>query len=142
MVIIHDENHLRSFWKLGRVNDLIKGDDSQICGAVIDVVTNGKPQTLRRPITHLYPLKVMSKAKKSSIIYDQDDSTQNVTVDNPVSRPVWAAAQRARQQVSEWITDQDDTDHICNMIVCYIVFRLTFRNPSKLTWSQLGGSVM
>ena len=112
MVIIHDENHPRSFWKLGRVTDLIKGDDGQIRGAVIDVVTNGKPQTLRRPITCLYPLEVMSEAKKSSTIYDQDDSKQNVTVDNPVSRPVRAAAQRARQQVSEWITDQDDTDHM------------------------------
>ena len=100
IVIIHDENHPRSFWKLGRVTDLIKGDDGQIRGAVIDVVTNGKPQTLRRPITRLYPLEVMLKAKKSSTIYDQDDSTQNVTVDNPVSRPVRAAAQRARQQVS------------------------------------------
>ena len=112
MVIIHDENHPRSFWKLGRVTDMIKGDDGQIRGAVIDVVTNGKPQTLRRPITRLYPLEVMSEAEKSSTVHDQDDCTQKVTVDDPVSRPVRAAAQRARQQVLEWIADPDDTDHM------------------------------
>ena len=27
MFIIHDENHPRSFWKLGRVIDTIKGND-------------------------------------------------------------------------------------------------------------------
>ena len=43
MIIVHDENHPRSFWRLGRVTDIIKGDDGQVCGAVIDVVTNGKP---------------------------------------------------------------------------------------------------
>ena len=108
---VHDENHPRSFWKLGRVTDVIKGDDGQIRGAVIDV-TNGKPQTLRRPITHLCPLEVMSEIKQSSTTNDQDDSTENVTVDDPVSRPVQAAAQRARQQVLEWTTDADDIDHM------------------------------
>ena len=112
VVIIHDENHPRSFWKLGRVTDMIKGDDGQIRGAVIDVVTNGKPQTLRRPITRLYPLEVMSEAEKSSTFHDQDNCTQKVTVDDSVSRPVQAAAQRARQQVLEWIADPDDTDHM------------------------------
>ena len=107
---------------------MIKGDDGQIRGAVIDVVTNGKPQTLRRPITHLYPLEVMSEIKQSSTTNDQDDSTENVTVDDSVSRPVRAAAQRARQQVLEWTTDPDDIDHI----VCYVIFRLTFRNPFKV----------
>ena len=43
VIIVHDENHPRSFWRLGRVTDIIKGDDGQVCGAVIDVVTNGKP---------------------------------------------------------------------------------------------------
>ena len=112
MVIIHDENRPRSFWKLGRVTDVIKGDDGQIRGAIIDVVTNGKPQTLRRPITRLYPLEVMSEIKRSPTTNDHDDSTENVTVDDPVSRPVRAAAQRARQQVLEWTTDPDDIDHM------------------------------
>ena len=78
MVIIHDENHPCSFWKLRRVTNLIKGDDGQISGAAIDVVTNGKPQTLQRPVT--------------------------------------------------------------NVIVCYVVCRLIFRNPFKVdlesTWGE------
>ena len=43
VIIVHDENHPRSFWKLGRVTDIIKGDDGQVRGTVIGVVTNGKP---------------------------------------------------------------------------------------------------
>ena len=46
VIIVHDENHPRSFWKLGRVTDIIKGDDGHVRGAVIDIVTNGKHQTL------------------------------------------------------------------------------------------------
>ena len=49
-----------------------------------------------------------------------------MTVDKSVSRPVGAAAQRAQQKVLEWITALDDTDYmtICNVTVCYVVFRL------------------
>ena len=79
VIIVHDENHPRSFWKLGRVTDIIKRDDGQVRGAVIDVVTNGKPQTLRRPITHLYPLEVTSETKESATT--QEDHAQNVTID-------------------------------------------------------------
>jgi len=108
VIIVHDENHPKSIWKLGRVTDIIKGDNGQVHGAVFDVVTNGKPQMPRRLITCLYPLEVMSETRKSLII--QDDSPQNVTVDVSTSRPVWAAAQRAWQQVLQWISD--DTDHV------------------------------
>jgi len=63
VVIIHNENHPRSPWKLGKVAEVIKCDDNQIRGAVLDVVTNGKMKTLRRPINLLYPLEVMSISK-------------------------------------------------------------------------------
>ena len=79
VIIVHDENHPTSFRKLGRVTDIIKRDDGQVRGAVIDVVTNGKPQTLRRPITHLHPLEVTSETKESATT--QEDHAQNVTID-------------------------------------------------------------
>jgi len=100
VIIVHNENHPWSIWKLGRVTDIIKGDDGQVRGAVIDIVTNGKPQTLRRPITHL------KLHQRPRIV--QDDSAQNVTVDISTSRSVRAAAQRARQQVLQWISDETD----------------------------------
>ena len=59
MVIFHYENHPYSQWKLGKVTDVIEGDDNQIRGAVLDVV-NGKTKTLHRSITHLYPLEIIS----------------------------------------------------------------------------------
>jgi len=106
VIIVHDENHPRNFWKLGRVTDIIQGNDGQVRGAVIDVVTNGKLQTLQRPITRLYPLEVTSETKKNPTI--QEDYAQNVTVDVSTSRPVRAAALRARQQVSQWVSDDTE----------------------------------
>ena len=103
---------------LGKINDTMKGDDGQIRGAILDVITNGKHKTIRRPITQLYPLEVMSRSDvvQNQGSKDQDD-TREVTVDppvsrpvdNPASRPVRTAAQRARQQVHEWITDANQT---------------------------------
>ena len=111
VVIVHDENHPHSLWKLGKVTDVIKGDENQICGAVLDVVTNGKTKTLRRPITLLYPLEVMSVSKVAPKLQEGKDDNVEVTVENSATRPAQAAALRARKQVLEWITDSDCTDN-------------------------------
>jgi len=114
VVIVHDENHPRSLWKLGKVTDMIKGDDNQIRGAVLDVVTNGKTKALYRPITLLYPLEVMSVSKVAPKLKEgpsEKDDNVEVTVENSATRPVRAAAQRARKQVLEWITDSGFTDN-------------------------------
>ena len=50
VVVVHDEHHPRSLWKLGKVTDVIASNDGQVRGAVVKVMTNGKPITLRRPI--------------------------------------------------------------------------------------------
>jgi len=44
MIIVHDENHPRSIWKLGRVTDIIKGDDGQVRGVVIAVLPMENPK--------------------------------------------------------------------------------------------------
>jgi len=112
VVIVHDETHPRNFWKLGKVIDVIKGSDGQTRGAVLDVITNGKTVTLRRPITRLYPLEVMCKSMASSSegSSNHDDTAQDETAENSDARPVRAAAQRARRQVLEWISDANQTD--------------------------------
>jgi len=59
---------------------------------VLDVITNGKTVTLRRPITRLFPLEVMYKSMASSSegSSDQDDTAQNETAENSDSQTVRA----------------------------------------------------
>ena len=47
VVLVHDENHPRTMWKLGRVSDVITSSDDQIRGATLEVSTNGKLTRLR-----------------------------------------------------------------------------------------------
>ena len=54
MVVIHDESLPRGFWKLGRVEEVISGQDGKIRAVRLSSGTG----TLRRPIQLLYPLEV------------------------------------------------------------------------------------
>ena len=63
VVLVHNENHPHTLWKLGRVTSVIADDGGQIQGAVLEVTTNGRLSTLRRPISCLYPLEVTPKSK-------------------------------------------------------------------------------
>lgn len=59
MVIVHEEGLPRSFWKLGRIKELIVGKDGQTRGATVRVAGRGRNHTtLNRPLQLLYPLEV------------------------------------------------------------------------------------
>ena len=57
-VIIHEENRPRGLWKLGKVEELLKGNDGHVRGAVVRVASKEMSFTvLRRPVQHLYPVE-------------------------------------------------------------------------------------
>ena len=61
IVVLHDENRPRGFWKLGKVEETIPGKDGLVRSAVIRVFTGGKRSKLfRRPIQLLYPIELNS----------------------------------------------------------------------------------
>ena len=117
LVLVHDENHPRTMWRLGRVCELIVGSDGQTRGATLEVSTNGKLSTLRRPISRLYPLEVEPKSNLDSEMStaegDESNQDRQMTTqsESPTSkeRPARAAAVRARQQVRDWMSELTDT---------------------------------
>ena len=46
LVLVHDENHPHTMWRLSKVSDLIVGSDGQTRGATLEASTNGKLSTL------------------------------------------------------------------------------------------------
>ena len=99
-------------WRLGRVKELIVGSDGQTRGATLDVSTNGKQSTLRRPISCLYPLEVEPKTETSTqegnnegeVMILDDSTSEPETTHN---RPTRVAAVKARQLVCDWMSDHE-----------------------------------
>ena len=49
IVLIHDQDHPRGFWKVGQVEQLISGRDGQVRGALPRLPQNRQPTTLQCP---------------------------------------------------------------------------------------------
>ena len=59
IVVVHNEDKHRGFWKLGRIERLLSGRDGEIRGAVVRVHQGGNQITLlKRPVEKLYPIEV------------------------------------------------------------------------------------
>jgi hypothetical protein len=58
IVIVKNDKTNRNFWRLGKIEELISGDDEMVRAANVRVSNeNGKSDVLRRSIQHLVPEK-------------------------------------------------------------------------------------
>ena len=105
-------------WRLGLVEELINGADGKTRGAKVRVVSKtGRPSVLRRPIQHLYPLKVNEAPENDdNHMMGEDENGQNSVVSVCRHRPNRAAAIRARDQTATWISDSQIYYHV--LCVC------------------------
>ena len=106
VIVIHDDDQPRTFWRLERVKELVIGRDGVARGAVLQVASKGSHLILRRPLQCLYLLeiepahkeRIMEVAKDSS--EEADSSECNSPQTEPFhgrERPVRAAARRANE---------------------------------------------
>ena len=58
VVIIHDDQEVRGFWKLGCVKELIVGTDGETRGALVQTLSGDRTSTVRCPVQKLYPLEI------------------------------------------------------------------------------------
>ncbi|MAG86063.1 MAG: hypothetical protein CMB97_01460 [Flavobacteriaceae bacterium] len=61
VVLIKEENLKRNSWKLGLVEELVKGKDGVIRGAKVSICNKGKKDILSRPLQKLIPLEVQNE---------------------------------------------------------------------------------
>ena len=78
IVVVHNDNKPRGFWKLGKVEDLVVGRDGQIRGAELRIHgKDGRTIMLRRPLQRLYPLKVHCVVSPNSEHIDTGGANDN-----------------------------------------------------------------
>ena len=104
VMLMREDGKPRGFWNLIRVERPIRGADGTVRGAVICVPSRGgKTTTLRRPVTHLYPLEIKCTQRNSSNVDGTSDQVRAPVLSTqensqPSTRPPKrAAAQKARQ---------------------------------------------
>ena len=103
LVVVRDEKtSQRGFWKMGRVEALIKGNDGLVRGARVVVSRKGRRQTLEGPLQHLYPLEVCCQTADPPPVLQSNQQNAVVQVPNQ-QRPRRAAAVRATRRIREFI---------------------------------------
>ena len=122
LVMVHNENQQRRFWKLAKVQSLIIRRDGKIRGATLRVSSrSGKSTVLQHPTTLLYPLEVNSHDMANGVSINeeenevrQDEETQErLDSETPAEkvrdmsaseRPRREAAGKAKGRVRTWAT--------------------------------------
>ena len=106
VVIVHQKDHPRGFWKLGQIQQVLKGKDDNCRGAVVRVAHKGRQaQTLHRPIQLLYPLEISVENPGTQV---DDHSTDDEPT--PSRRPTRRAAVEARDRMLAQRINDNDSD--------------------------------
>ena len=67
MVIVKDEHLPRGLWKLGLVQEIMRGRDGQTRAAIVKVASRDRQHSiLKRPIQLLYPLEIQYESTETS----------------------------------------------------------------------------
>ena len=65
IVVVHDDNHPRLMWKLGKVEGLLESHDGIVQGALVRVHSRTGSVVLKRPVQLLYPLEICDCEEKA-----------------------------------------------------------------------------
>ena len=76
IVIVHEKSQPRAIWRMGKIEEVIKGIDGHIRGAVVRISKTNS--LIKRPINLLYPIEY-----KDSSSYDQDIPVKEVQHQRP-----------------------------------------------------------
>ena len=109
IVIVSDDSLPRGQWKLGIVQELLKGKDGMVRAATVKIASSDQQySTLKRPIQLLYPLEIRCESSitqpvTTSAPEPAEDATEQV-------RPKRTAAKKAIEAIRNWVTELDEDD--------------------------------
>ena len=92
IVVVHDEDNSRGFWKFAKVEKLLTGRDGLVREAILRVSSrNGRATILQRPLQLLYPLEVSQLGGppdvEAATVTEEGvnvDATEDATEDTPL----------------------------------------------------------
>ena len=120
LVMVHNENQPRGFWKMAKVQSLIVGKDGKVRGATLRVSSgSGKSTVLQRPTALLYPLEInchdaiarASSSEGESEVQNGERLDREVPAERvreTPERPRREAALQAVKRMKAWTTMLND----------------------------------
>jgi len=106
-VVLYDDSSRRGFWKLAKVEMLIRGADGQVRGAVVRIPSReGTTTTLRHPVNQFYLLEISCSEdldareeahNTASLVEPPATSVDTVPTEPKTCRPRRAAADLAKK---------------------------------------------
>ena len=98
VVVVHDENLPRGFWRLGRIEEVISGRDGKIRGATVRLASRNRQKTLlHRPIQLLYPLEIHDAHSDSSARPTGESQTSSQILTDTEPRQEEGARRRSKR---------------------------------------------
>ena len=98
VVVVHDDNERRSQWRLGLVEEVLRGRDGKIRGAVVKSSgRSGQSNPLRRPVQRLYLVEFCVSKPVAAQLPKPTQPSSPEHSDDTLQRPSRAAAQRSRK---------------------------------------------
>ena len=70
VVPVQEDHVKRNKWKLGRIEEIIRGEDGIVRGAGVRTSNNGNVGRIRRPLQELYPLELRSHSIEGRVCKD------------------------------------------------------------------------
>lgn len=116
VVIVKDDHLPRGHWKLGIVQELMKGQDGLTRAATVKIAACGRQHSiLRRPIQLLYPLEIHCEStelasSESPTNTENPESLPEQVDANKQTRPKRAAANKADEVRREWVAELERID--------------------------------
>lgn len=98
VVLVKEDNIKRNQWKMGLIENLIRGKDGIVRGATVRVCSKGKKEVLNRPLQKLFPLELRMERKENGEV-----GRMRGTVEKSEKKPR-AGTQRAAAKDAGWKT--------------------------------------
>ena len=132
IVVVHDQNHPRGFWKLAKVEKLFTGKDNHIRGARLRLhLKNGHVTILQWPLQLFYPQQAAGRESQPLPdgkqvqnedhigVYKQNESDSSSDVGD-TQRPRRLSTKRAQNEFKLWSSEMlgsGDDDHWPHSVV-------------------------
>ena len=107
VVLVQDEGVKRNKWKLGKIEEVIVGDDGIARGATIRTSSKGSIGRVRRPLQKLYPLELSCCSQEKKKLDSSVDEMKSDDKDDELKH----CNDPDEEKVTEEMTDQDGDDN-------------------------------